>query len=93
MADVGDELLRTEYHRYLERFASVHGDLEMGEFAKHEGQLIKKLTLDEFVVLFDEFTEMEKTYLASVRRGDTINDIVVKVLRQRSADLVLPVPV
>lgn len=85
--------LMGEYEKYLARFAGAHGDVQLGAFVKQGGQLIKKLRFDEFSSLFVEYSEMERTFRASMERGDTINDIVVKLLRTHSAELVLPRPV
>jgi hypothetical protein len=86
------EDLPARYHDYLERFAREVGDFQVGTFAKHAGRLIKKLSFEEFTPAFIEYTEIAEAYRAAVERGDTINDIVLKVLREQSAALVLPAP-
>lgn len=82
-----------EYREYLERFEAQLGDSDFGAFVKHKGRLIKKLRYDEFEPLYQEYFEVAKAYYESLDRGDTINDLVVKLLRDRATDLLKPSPV
>ena len=88
------EDLRKDYAEYLERFgAGVEGEVEVGAFAKFKGKLVKKLAFDEFAELHGEYHELAAHYLETLDRGDTINDVVVKVLRERAIELFLDPPV
>jgi hypothetical protein len=78
-----------EYRSYLSRFDEKLGPCEFGEYAKHTGRLIKKLRFDEFEPKFKEFRDVDKAYGEILERGDTINDVLVKVLRERSDELVI----
>ena len=84
----GDDLVE-EYRLYLERFDTSLGPCEFGAFVKHQGRLIKKLRYDEFEAKFREFQEVDKAYAQILERGDTINDVLVKILRERCDELVL----
>jgi hypothetical protein len=86
------EDLPTRYHEYLDRFFAHLGDVKIGAFAKFNGKLIKKLSFEDFTPLFIEYTEMLDSYQESVERGDTINDLVIKLLREHAANLVLKPP-
>jgi hypothetical protein len=86
------EDLPDRYHEYLARFANELGELPAGAFAKFGGRLIKKLTFEEFTPAYLEYTEMRAHYEESVERGDTINDIVLRILREKAANLVLAPP-
>jgi hypothetical protein len=91
---MADDELVTEYRGYLERFdALADGPADFGAFIKHNGRLVKKLRYDEFEPLFKEYEEVAKAYFDSIDRGDTINDIVVKILRDRATEMIKPVPV
>jgi hypothetical protein len=83
------EDLPGRYHEYLERFARQLGELPAGTFAKFGGRLIKKLAFEEFTPAYLEYQEIRGHYLASVERGDTINDVALMVLREKAANLVL----
>jgi len=88
------EDLREEYAQYLQRFVTAIGeDVEVGAFAKFKGKLIKKLAAEEFGELHTEYHQLAAHYLESLDRGDTINDIVVKEVRELAAKLVLTAPV
>lgn len=80
------------YHEYLERFAGELGAVEVGAFTKFGGRLIKKMTLEEFSPAFLEYTEITDRYYDSLDRGDTINDMVVRVMREKAANLILKPP-
>ena len=84
--------LPARYHEYLARFASRVGKHDVGAFAKFNSKLIKKLSFEEFTPAYLEYTELSTTYFESIDRGDTINDIVLRVLRDHAANLVLDPP-
>ena len=86
------EDLPARYADYLKRFAREVGEVEVGAFAKYAGKLIKKLSFEEFTPAFLEYVEMSDRYHESIDRGDTINDVVLKVLRESAARLVLKPP-
>ena len=77
------------YHEYLERFTREVGEAAVGAFAKFNGKLIKKLSFEEFAPALLEYLEMCARYTESIDRGDTINDVVLKVIRDQAAALVL----
>jgi len=78
-----------KYHEYLERFTREVGEVAVGAFAKFNGKLIKKLSFEEFTPAFIEFMEMAERYHDSLERGDTINDVVMRVLKDQASQLVL----
>ncbi len=86
------EDLADRYHAYLERWKREAGDVPVGTFTKFAGKLIKKLSFEEFTPVLIEYVEMATRYQESIDRGDTINDIVLKVLREQAARLMLPAP-
>jgi len=81
-----------EFAAYLERFAARVGEADFGAFVKHEGKLVRKLRREEFDEVYSEYFELAQRYLESMDRGDTINDVVVRILRQRAAELFLTSP-
>jgi hypothetical protein len=86
------EDLADRYHDYLERWQREAGDVAVGTFVKFSGKLIKKLSFEEFTPILVEYVEMASRYQDSIDRGDTINDVVHKVLRDQAAQLMLPPP-
>ena len=93
MADQAKGDLVGEYREYLQRFDKELGTGDFGDFVKHKGKLIKKLAYDEFEPLYTEYHEVASAYFESMDRGDTINDIIVKLIRERAAQLILTSPV
>ncbi len=77
------------YRGYLERFEQGVGPGEFGSYAKHNGRLIKKLTFDEFEEKWNELAEVSRAYDEILANGDTINDVLVKVLRERCDELLV----
>lgn len=86
------EDLPARYAEYLARFATNIGDHAVGAFAKFGGRLIKKLAFEEFTPAYVEYAELAARYTESIDRGDTINDIVLRILRDKAAGLVLEPP-
>lgn len=84
--------LPAHYQEYLARVAKELGDLAVGAFAKWSGKLIKKLSFEEFTPAFLEHAELVQRYHESLERGDTINDVVLRLLRDKAAALILPPP-
>jgi hypothetical protein len=82
-----------EYREYLTRFDAEHADTDFGAFVKHRGRLVKKLRYEEFAPMYREFHDVAQNYFDSLDRGDTINDVVVKVLRERAIELFVDPPV
>jgi hypothetical protein len=88
MADPARDLVE-EYRSYLARFESECGPCEFGAYAKRHGRLVKKLRYDEFEAKFKEYTDIDRAYAEILERGDTINDVLVKILRERIDELIL----
>jgi hypothetical protein len=84
--------LPKRYHEYLGRFTAALGEVQVGAFAKFGGRLIKKLSFEEFTPAFLEYTQISERYRESVERGDTINDVVLRLLREQAANLILRPP-
>ncbi len=93
MATSGKVDIAKEYREYLARFESEYGDSDFGVFVKHRGRLVKKMRVEEFEPVYREFSDIAKSYFDSLDRGDTINDVVVKMLRERAIELLLSSPV
>ncbi len=87
------EDLPARYHEYLERSSKELGELTVGAFTKFRGRLVKKLSFEEFTPLFLEHVEIDARYRETLDNGDTLNDLVLRILREQSATLVLPPPV
>jgi hypothetical protein len=78
-----------EYRLYLARFETAFGSCEVGTYMKHHGRLIKKLAPEEFGPKWEELGTIERAYEEVVTRGDTINDVLMKVLRERRDELLV----
>ncbi len=83
----------TDYAEYLERFTAAVGDVAVGAFVKHQGHLIQKLDPTAFAARYREYLDLSGHYLAGLERGDTVNDLVVKLIRDHAAQLILTSPV
>ena len=93
MSDPQGDLVE-HYRQYLERFDAIAGSpTDFGAFIKHNGRLVKKMRYDEFEPVYTEYHDITQAYFDSIERGDTINDITVKLIRDRATDLVRPSPV
>ncbi len=86
------EDLPGRYEEYLARCTTKLGDIVAGAFVKFSGKLIKKLTFEEFTPAYLEYTELLERYTESLDRGDTINDLVLRMVREKAAGLVFDPP-
>jgi hypothetical protein len=80
------------YLDYLARFESNVGALAVGAYGKFHGKLVRKLSAEEFATRNTEFATLDKTYRGIIERGDTINDAVVRMWRERRAELLIDGP-
>lgn len=80
------------YLEYLARFDSQVGAVAVGGYGKFHGKLVRKLSPQEFATRHSEFANLDKTYRGIIERGDTINDAVVRLWRERRAELLIDGP-
>jgi hypothetical protein len=80
------------YSEYLDRFTREVGDVKFGEFAQYAGRAIRMLSFEEFTQTYTEYNELTARYRDSLERGDTVDDLMLKLMREQSANLVLPPP-
>jgi hypothetical protein len=80
------------YLEYLAKFESQVGALAVGAYGKFQGKLVRKLSAEEFAKRHTEFATLDKTYRGILERGDTINDAVVRMWRERRAELLIDGP-
>jgi hypothetical protein len=78
------------YQAYLARFEHEVGAHAVGAYVKWQGRLIRKLTPEEFASKHGEFVRLQDHYLGGLERGDTLNDVVTRLLREHRAELLLP---
>ena len=88
-ADEGLDEVVSEYRTYLQRFDDKVGPCEFGAYVKFRGKLVKKLGYDEFEPKWKESCELDRIYAGIMERGDTINDVMTKMLRERCAEFLL----
>lgn len=79
-----------DYRAYLSRFDAEVGALAVGAYGKWQGQLVRKLSEAEFATRSAEFDQLDRTYRGILERGDTIDDTLVRVWRERRCELLIP---
>jgi len=84
-----DPELVTAFREYVSRFDQEIGPKEFGQFGTWERQLVKKLKYDEFVEKYQQYRQMDETYRGILERGDTINDMMLRALREIAAELLI----
>jgi hypothetical protein len=82
-----------EYRAYLKRFEALAGKADFGAPAKWKGRLVSKLAYEEFEAKLAEYRKFDQVYQEILARGDTVSDAVLKLLRDRSAELLIDVEV
>jgi hypothetical protein len=89
MTEAGD--LAAEYREYLVRFEKQVGKVPIGAPGKWKGRLVTKLAYGEFEHKLLELRKFEHAYRETLERGDTVSDAVIKLLKDRSAELLIGV--
>ncbi len=79
------------YQSYVARFDREVGPLAVGASGKWKGKPVRKLSESEFATKQNEYLTLDKTYRLIVERGDTINDAVVRLWRERAMELILEI--
>jgi hypothetical protein len=92
MPDMQGGATSAAYQDYLRRFSETLGDIQVGAFVKHNGQLIQKMTAKEFEEQRKNYETLLTTYERAMVRGDTINEAVVRILREGAARLMQKAP-
>ena len=77
------------YLSYIARFDQQVGALPVGAYGKWKGRLVRKLGAEDFAKKHKELTRLTDTYQQILERGDTMNDAVTKLLRERMAELLV----
>jgi len=77
------------YTDYLARFQERIGAVAVGGYGKWKGKLVRKLNPAEFAIKHDEFEKLRLHYEKILERGDTLNDALTKLLRERAAELLI----
>ena len=80
------------YLAYVEKFEQEVGVLAVGAYGKWKGKLVRRLSADEFAAKHQEFTKLDSAYRGILQRGDTINDTVVRMWREKRAELLIDGP-
>lgn len=92
MSDVRVGASSAAYQDYLRRFSAALGEVAVGGFVKHNGQLIQKLSASEFEEQRKSYETLLQTYERAMLRGDTINEAIVRILREGAAKLMQKAP-
>jgi hypothetical protein len=82
--------MSTKYTEYETRFAVMVGAVAVGGYGKYGGQLVRRLSEEEYDRKRAEHDAIERQYRVTVERGDTLNNAVIKVLRELRAELLEP---
>jgi hypothetical protein len=77
------------YQEYLTRFHAAVGQVAVGGYGKWKGKLVRKLSPVEFTTKHGEWSTLARTYRGIIERGDTLNDAVTRLLRERQAELII----
>lgn len=85
MADAAAAL----YAAYLERAKVELGQITVGGYGKWKGRLVKVLDAEEFARRHAEYLQLRAAYDQIMASGDTVNDAIMQLLTESSAELLL----
>ena len=75
------------YRHYLTKFEKLFGELDFGEVGQHRGQLIQKLTYEEFVDKWKSFKQLDDYLCEVMSKGSTLNDDIYRNYLELSAHI------
>ncbi len=79
------------YDLYQQRFRDKVGDVEVGGYGKFGTQLVKKLSSTEFAKHWQDFVELRANYDRMMEMGLTVDNLILKLLRERASTLILEI--
>jgi hypothetical protein len=85
------QLLQAEYAVYLSRADARIGEVSVGQYAKVDGRLVKKLSYQEFAERWEQFVDLRQAIERSIARDDTVNDGAMRRLKEAAAELLVRV--
>jgi hypothetical protein len=77
------------YLDYLSRWEQHVGAVPVGQYGKWKGTMVRKLAPAEFLNKLDEYTQLSSHYQKVLERGDTLNDTMIRLVRERAIELLL----
>jgi hypothetical protein len=77
------------YEAYVARFDQAVGALAVGGYGKWKGRLVRKLSRVEFDARHAEYQRLDETFRGILERGDTINDAVARLWKEKTTELIL----
>lgn len=77
------------YAAYKERVQERLGQIDVGAYGKWQGRLIKVLDAEEFARRHAEYLQLRHAYDQIMASGDTVNDAIMQLLAESSAELLL----
>ena len=82
-------LKETDYADYLDRFASVVGEIAEGQYGQYKGRLVLKMTRDQFEERYQRYLKLGIHYGELLERSDTIEDSITVDLRAAEIELLV----
>ena len=73
------------YRHYLTKFESLFGTLDFGQAVQYRGQLIQKLSYNDFIEKWKEFKQLDDYLCEVMSKGATLNDDIYRNYLELSA--------
>lgn len=77
------------YLDYLSRWEQNVGAVPVGQYGKWKSTMVRKLAPAEFLNKLDEYNQLSSHYQKVLERGDTLNDTMIRLLRERAIELLI----
>ena len=78
-----------DFGQYQNRFDSLVGELNAGQYGQFRGRLIKRMSAEEFEAQLQTYEELGQKLESSMMSGDTIDDRLTTQIRAVEVNLVL----
>lgn len=82
-------LKETDYNDYLDRFASIVGEIAEGQYGQYKGRLVLKMNRTQFEARYQRYLDLGIHYGQLLERSDTIEDSITVDLRAAEIELLV----
>ena len=80
-----------EYQDYLQRFERLVGHVEVGQVGSFKGKLVKKLSVERFRDVQEDYEALIERFTSMVQRAETIDERVMMGIKRSELELLIEV--
>jgi hypothetical protein len=79
----------TDFDDYLERFVSLVGEIEEGQYGSYKNRLVLKMSRAQFEERYQKYLTLGLKYADMLTKSDTIEDTLAVDLKSAEVELLI----